>query len=386
MINPPLITVIDRSFQLQAQIDIYTSLMLNRKWQGVGDFQLVLPFSAHGAEKLVEGNIIMLGADGHRSGYIEGVSTGENDSGVTLTVTGKTLQGLAAQRITLPDNDDHNYGYDNVPKLTGAVTNPAPAAAETILKAYAERHLTNPSDSKRKIPDLVLADDLQRGRKTVWSSRLERLSDVLQAVCEYCDVGYEIYADLAGKRFVFDIVTGTDRSFSQSANSRVIFSRGFDNILTCTYDNDVSPLRNLGYAGGAGEGKDRIILKVTPDTTEPEGWARREVFLDCGALEVIETDTAMSLADEGRHKMQDYTKTEALTATVADIDSFAYLKNWDLGDKATVVSKAIGVQLDTRITAVTERYESANSGIDVTFGSPSADLGRVIKTLKNTAR
>ena len=182
MLKAPLITVIDRNFQLQAQIDIYTSLMLNRKWQSVGDFQLVLPATAHGADKLVEGNIIMLGADGHRSGFIEGVSAAEDSKGVTLTVTGKTLQGLASQRITLPDNDAYNYGYDNVPRLTSTVTNPNSVAAETILKAYADRHLVNPTDSKRKIPDLTLADDLQRGTKTVWSSRLEKLSDVLQAV------------------------------------------------------------------------------------------------------------------------------------------------------------------------------------------------------------
>lgn len=33
----PLITVIDRNFALQAQTDIYTSLLFNRKWQAMGD-------------------------------------------------------------------------------------------------------------------------------------------------------------------------------------------------------------------------------------------------------------------------------------------------------------------------------------------------------------
>lgn len=386
MLKPPLITVIDRNFALKAQIDIYTSFMLNRRWQSVGDWQLVLPATAQGADKLTVGNIIILGADGHRSGYIESVSAVEDDRGVTLTVKGKTLQGLTSQRITLPDNDQYNYGYDNVPPLTDTEINPTPIPAETILKTYAVRHLTDCTDLKRRIPALVIAADKHRGRSAVWSSRLEQLSAVFQDVSEYCDCGYEIYADLAQKQFVFDIITGTDRSSSQSENSRVIFSKSFDNILNCTYDNDVSGLRNIGYAGGKGEGADRVILKVTPDEAEPEGWERREVFIDCGQLEVVETDTAMSLSDEGLHKMKSYTKTEALTATVADTASFAYLKKWDLGDKVTVVSKTIGVQFDTRITAVTERYEGGSSGIDVTFGSPSADLGRVISRLKTAVR
>ena len=386
MLKPPLITVIDRNFALKAQIDIYTSFMLNRRWQSVGDWQLVLPATAKGADKLTVGNIIILGADGHRSGYIESVSAVEDDRGVTLTVKGKTLQGLAAQRITLPDNDEYNYGYDNVPPLTDTEINPTPISAETILKTYAARHLTECADEKRRIPALVIAADKHRGRSAVWSSRLEQLSAVFQDVSEYCDCGWEIYADIPNKQFVFDIVTGSDRSYSQSQESRVMFSKDFDNILSCSYDNDISGLRNLGYAGGAGEGVDRTILKVTPGENEPEGWERREVFIDCGQLEVVETDTAMSLADEGLHKMKSYTKTEAMTAAVADTASFAYLKKWDLGDKVTVVSKTIGVQFDTRITAVTERYEGGSSGIDVTFGSPSADLGRVISRLKTAVR
>lgn len=384
--NVPLITVIDRGFALQAQIDIYTSFLLNRKWQGVGDWQLVLPVSAKGADKLKKGNIILLGSDGHRSGYIEGITVSEGENAATLTVTGKTLHGLASQRITLPDNDEYNYGYDNVPKLTGENISPAAVPAETALKTYVKRHMAEPDDPKRKFSALEIAEDLKRGKETLWSSRLEILSDVLRSICEYCEAGWEIYADLKRKKLVFDIVEGIDRSYSQSENSRVIFSRDFDNILSSTYTDSLEGYRNLAYAGGAGEGADRTVLKITAEDSEPEGWERREVFLDCGSLEVVETDTAMSLSDEALHKMKEYTKTEALTAAAADTASFAYLKKWDLGDKVTVVSKAAGVRLDTRITEVSERYESGGIGLDVTFGSPKADLGWVIKSIKNKPR
>ena len=384
--KPPLITVIDRSFALKAQIDIYTSFLLNRKWQGMGDWQLVLPASAQGADKLKKGNIILLGSDGHRSGYIEGITSNEGENDTVLTVTGKTLQGLASQRITLPDNDEYNYGYDNVPKLTGADITPAAVPAETVLKTYAKRHMAEPDDPKRKFSALEIAKDLKRGKEILWSSRLEALSDVLRSISEYCDTGWEIYVDLKKKKLVFDIVEGVDRSYGQSENSRVIFSRDFDNILSSTYTDSLEGYRNLAYAGGAGEGADRTVLKITAEDSEPEGWERREVFLDCGSLEVVETDTAMSLSDEALHKLKEYEKRETLTAAVADTVSFAYLKKWDLGDKVTVVSKAAGVRLDTRITEVSERYESSGIGLDVTFGTPKADLGRVIKSIKNKPR
>lgn len=384
--NVPLITVIDRKFALQAQIDIYTSLLLNRKWQSVGDWQLVLPSSAKGADKLKKGNIILLGSDGHRSGYIEGINANESENGTVLTVTGKTLQGLASQRITLPDNDEYNYGYDNVPKLTGEDISPAAVPAETVLKTYAKRHMAEPDDPKRKFSALEIAEDLERGKETLWSSRLEKLSDVLQSISEYCDTGWEIYADLKKKKLVFDMVEGVDRSYGQSENSRVIFSRDFDNILSSTYTDSLEGYRNLAYAGGAGEGADRTILKVTDEDSEPEDWDRRETFIDCGSLEIVETDTAMSLSDEALHKLKEYEKTETLNASVADTASFAYLKKWDLGDKVTVVSKGAKVRLDTRITEVSERYEAGGSGIDVTFGVPKADLGRVIKSIKGSPK
>lgn len=241
----PLITVLDRNFALQAQIDIYTSLLLNRKWQSVGDWQLVLPASAQGADKLKKGNIILLGADGHRSGYIEGITSDEGENGILLTVTGKTLQGLASQRITLPDKDEYNYGYDNVPKLTGDDISPAAVPVETVLKTYAKRHMTEPDDPKRRFSALEIAEDLKRGRETLWSSRLETLSDVLQRISEYCDTGWEIYVDLKKKKLVFDIVEGVDRSYSQSENSRVIFSRSFDNILRSTYTDSLEGYRNI---------------------------------------------------------------------------------------------------------------------------------------------
>ncbi len=382
----PIITVIDREFALQAQIDIYTSFLLNRKWQSVGDWQLVLPASAQGADKLKKGNIILLGADGHRSGYIESTVTDENESGVVLTVSGKTLQGLASQRITLPDNDKFNYGYDNVPKLTSNEINSAPIAAETVLKSYVRRHMTEPDDPKRRFTALETAKDLKRGAKTLWSSRLEALSDVLWDICEYCDIGWEIYADIKRKRLVFDIAEGVDRSYGQSENSRVIFSRSFENILSSSYTSSFEGYRNLAYAGGAGEGADRTVLKITAEDSEPEDWERREIFLDLGSLGVVETDTAMSLSDEALHKMKEYVRIETLTASIAETKSFEYLEKWDLGDKVTVVNKAAGVRLNTRITEVSERYESGSCGVDVTFGAPKAELGRVIRSIRGTPK
>lgn len=383
----PSIRVLREDFELLAEIDLYTSLLFTRSWQGVGEFEFHV-LGSRFLDLLREGAYIMLDNDGRRCGVIRSIQVDSGDGGLNVSVRGQTLDGLATQRCTVPIDDPLNGGYDNVPALTSSTAVPAPVAGETILKTYAARHLTDSRslDAARKIPRLTIAPDLGRGNKAVWMSRFEQLDAVLQKAGEYTDLGWEIALNLAAQRLVFDVLPGVDRSVRQSQNNRVIFSLDFENITSLSYAHDVLNLRNLAYAGGAGEGVDRIVPKVTNDSAEPAGLERFEIFLDCGDLESTETDTTMSLEEEARHQLLDYKKVESLTATIAPSGSFVYRKQWDLGDLVTLLDRRIGVEQDKRITEVTERYEAQSFGIDVTFGAPPANIERVIRSIKNTVR
>lgn len=385
--NIPVIRILSPQLAFLGEIDTYTSLSFTRVWQGVGEWEFTA-FGPLNPAVLTEGNYIMLDSDGHRCGIIRSVEQQDSASGLTVTVRGQTLNGLASQRCTIPLEDPENGGYDLVPPAGSPVDQEGKSnvPAESILKTYAKRHLAEPLDDKRKIPLLTVAPGQARGMKTVWMSRYEQLDGVLQLVGEYTDMGWEIYIDLAKQKLVFDVIPGTDRSTNQSGNSRVIFSLEFESVENLSYAHDVTGLKNLGYAGGAGEGADRIVLKVTNEPEEPAGLERFETFIDCGTLEVTETDTALSLEEEGKHKLQDYPRTESLTATIAQGGSFLYGVHWDLGDLVTVVDRSMGVAQDTRISQVTERYESGNIGLDVVFGEAPKHLNRIIRTIKTTVR
>lgn len=381
----PNVRVLSPGMELLAEIDAYTSLLFSRSWQGVGEFEFHVPGPLPPA-LLEEGNLILLGDDGSRSGVIRSYQQEDGADGLQITVKGQTLSGLAAQRVTIPLEGDANGGYDIVPALSSAGETPPPVPAETILKTYAARHLTNPLDPKRAIPGLLVADDLRRGMSTVWMSRFEALDEVMAAVGAYTDMGWEIRMDVKNRMLVFDAVPGIDRSASQHENSPVIFSLEYESVQSLAYLRDVSGHRNLGYAGGVGEGAGRTVIKVTNDASEPEGAARFETFLDCGALEIVGSDTAMSLEEEGRHRLKEYPFAESLTAAVPLAGSFLYREHWELGDLVTVIDRGAGVAADMRISQVTERYEAANVGLEVTFGEAPAHLGRVIRRLKTTVR
>lgn len=383
----PSIKIIDKEINLLSEIDLYTSLRYRRSWQGVGDFEVHI---VGNDTSLAEGNIIVLGGNGHKAGIIRSVQYAVGANGIITTVTGQTLNGIASQRVVLPKKGDG--GYYRVPPYSADIQ---PVPAETIIKEYArsclhptESDIVNGSDTKRIIDNLIIADDLKRGLSSVWQARYDCLPDVLCAISEYCDIGWEIYVDFDKKCFVFDVCTGVDRSANQTDNSTVIISREFDGADSITYTFDTQNHKNVAYCGGAGENEDRTIIKVSPENaeTEAEGFDRSEVFLDCGSLGLTETQTEMSLENEGRHKLQDYSTVENFSGNILPYSSFKYESHWNLGDLVTVTERSIGKTQDLRISEVEEAYETSGKSVSVTFGKAPAHLGRIIRTLKSIIR
>lgn len=383
----PSIKILSPDLQLLNEVDLYTSLQLTRSWQGVGSFELHII----GSQKNISaGNLIMLDNDGHRAGIIRAVTKTVDVNGITTTVTGQTLDGFTAQRVIIPSTNANNGGYLALPSVTSSSKT---LPAETILKVFAGAcfgsDTSRPSyyalDENRRT-NIEIAITKGRGLQTNWLARYDLLNEILQSVSEYCDCGWEIYIDLKNRKLIFDYVAGIDRSVNQSENSRVILSRDYESIDSLTYSYDKTPYKNLAYCGGVGEDFDRIYLAVTNDKSIPKGLNRFEVFEDCGSLEIADTDTAISLSAEGKHKLKEYKLTETLTAEIAQGGSFEYLKHWNLGDLVTVSDREIGLMQDLRITEISESYEAESSQISVTLGTSPERLSRVIKKIKPTVR
>lgn len=373
----PSIKILSSDLLLLDEIDLYTSLQYTRSWQGIGSFELHI---IGNPQSIQTGNIIMLGGDGHRAGVIRAVTKKVSVNGIETMATGQTLNGFLSQRLLLQSENSANCGYFAVPTATAAVKT---VPAETILKNPVIACICDVG--VRDMP-ITVATNQKRGIETNWISRYEILSDVLQAVSEYCDCGWEVYIDLSKRQLIFDMIEGVDRSVSQDKNSRVILSRDFESIDSLTYNTDQSNYKNIAYCGGAGEDFDRLVVAVTADENIPEGFNRFEIFEDCGTLEAAETDTALSIYDEGRHKLESYKLTETLTAEISQLGAFEYLKDWNLGDLVTAKDKEINLQQDLRITEVTEFYEADSIKLTVTLGTSPLRLGRVIRRIRPSIR
>lgn len=358
----PDIRVMDFSFTFKALLDACSSVQWTRKLWEVGTFEIHIDQKQEGARELQRGRIIFL--DTRRAGIIASYEVQESRKGAEVVAKGVELKGLTFRRLTVPGQvqDTQYFGYDRFPALD------APdAAVESVMKYYAGRHMVNPDDPHRAFPGLIIAPDMQRGELTRWQSRFEPLDSVFKEIGEMYGMGYEIRLDLENELFVFDVIPGVDHT-SGSA-SPIIFASGWGNMANVKYSEDESKWANAGYAGGAGEDEARLIQTVYEDDEITAGFDRRETWLDCGSIELVD-----DLLYEGKYKLKDKALVKALTGDMLPAGPFQYLQDWDLGDMVTVQSQAAGVELDTQITEVKESYEQGRVDVKPTFGKRTKGL------------
>lgn len=379
------IKILSFDLELIDEVDLYTSLDFYRSLQGTGDFMISLPEIRN---SIAPGNIIVIGSDPHKSGIIRAISKVSDSKGTVITAVGQTLDGFTSQRCILPLED--NAGYFSVPPQSEHRS----VSAEEIIKKYISYHLGDDvSDGKRRLqtsyakPMLKIGELLHRGYPTEWGCRYTQLDEELQSICEYCDCGYEIYADIENGFYVAEYINGVDRSTSNTqGNSPVVFSINYENIESITYEKDMNSYKNVGYAGGKGEGENRTVIAVTNDSELARGIDRFEVFIDCGELESVETETAMSLTETGRHKLEEHNCVETLTAQISASCTFVYGKDYDIGDIVTVMDTDLGIAQDMRISGVRETYETNGYRLTIEFGKTPKRIKRAIRNIKTTVK
>lgn len=348
------ITVINKDFEFKASLDNCKSIKFSRSLYDISEFQINT--SAAAGRELLPGRIICL--DSRRAGIIRTLGIDESKSGDEVIARGIELKGIVNQRRVVPDRiaDSQFFGWDRYPGL-----NDPDVPAESVIKHYIDRHMVNPDDPNRKFPRLVIAADLGRGILMRWQSRWDPLDAVLKGIGEYSGIGYEIWLDFDNNQFVFDIISGRDKT--SYSDSPVLFATGWGNTSKIQYAVDEKDWHNVGYAGGAGEDEGRLIQTVFEGDAIPSGFNRREDWLDCGNIENVD-----DLLYEGKYKLQDKKRRESLTGDIIPAGPFKYLQDWDIGDRVTVASEIAGVESDKQITGVDEGYEQGKTSIKPIFG------------------
>lgn len=355
-----------------AEIDNYESMFFNRSWNDIGTIELRINRHIKYANTLLKDNLILIGADLNKVFIIKHREIELDESGKITEnwiIKGFSLKSIVAQRITIPAE---HTAYD---KKSGSM--------ETIMKHYVKQNIVNPSNLRRKIQQLVIAPDRQRGLQASYSSRFKNVADEISTLSLVSGLGWDVILDLKNKRWIFDVIEGRNLSVGQSVNPPVIFSPQFESLKSLHYTQSELNYKNLAIVAGQGEGVERRIIEVGDFTSTD----RHEVFID--ARDIAEVDESQqiisqeniieALVDRGKQQLKEFMQEEYLEGQILTNSPFKYQKDYDLGDVITIRNSDWHISMDAQITDIKEIYETSGFSIEATFGNNRPTLIQKIK-------
>ncbi len=337
------IRVIDKDFNLIGEVDCFESFSHTRRWRGSGGFDLRVELNNITRECFKKDNIIIFNKNPNLVGIVEHVEIDGNGRGDFFAVKGKTLSGLLERRVIVPDNSE-----------TWAT---AEGKQETIVKKFVNNNCVNPSNAKRKIESLEIAQDKKRGKDDKWRSAYDNLEEKLNEICEFSNFGYDIILDLNKKKFIFDIYEGRDLTVEQSILPPVIFSSRFNNILNRKYTETVMGFYNSVYAGTKEE-TGKMVLNYGESE---KGMARRENFLS------VSEETAEAIKKEADKYLKENAELKTFELEVSPEINFVYERDYKLGDLVTIEDRKLKVTMNSRVIEVVENYTGNQRSLTITF-------------------
>lgn len=351
------IRIIDTSFNPLGEIDDYESLIWTRRWHTYGDFELHININKNSTSTLQKGNIVLFGKYPgiilHRE-----IKLDENGKGgENLKIKGYSLASILARRITVPPI---GQGYDTIN-----------SNAESAMKHYVDANIVNSVEASRKISQLIIAPNLNRGSSIKYQTRYKSLNEEITAISQYSGLGWDVEVDLVNKKWVFDVLEGKNLTTSQSVNNPAIFSVDFDNIKAQQYIDSDLGYKNHGYIGGQGEGDMRTIAETGAGLT---GLDRAETFIDAR-----DVNNEADLIPRGQQKLALLAQLKSFESEVLTKGPFEYKKAWNLGDIVTVINPKWQISMESRITEVKEIYEAKGYKLQAVFGNKIPTLIDKIK-------
>ena len=256
------LVTLDTNLDPIAIVDSYSSIIWTDRYFKYGDFELYMAVNEV-VLSTVKCDYYLTNPESEHVMIVDGVHIdSDSENGDYVTITGKSLESILERRII--------WGRKVVS-----------GTPQKVIKDLLDDCIINPSDSKRKISNFVFeesTDPVITGLPPFDAQYTgDNLYDVIEAICNDNQIGFKITLN-DSKQFVFKLYAGVDRSYNQTANSFVVFSPSFDNLLNANYMENRSALKTVALVAGEGEGSDRQYTTV--EGSSETGIYRRELFVD----------------------------------------------------------------------------------------------------------
>lgn len=344
---------------LSGIIDTYESVIWNMQYFGQNDFQLVVAATAKNINQLKPGTYLVRDIDMTENEY-QNIMVVQNykldfdlEKGWILTVTGKGLKNdLLKRRIIWTQTN-----------LSGL--------AEVGIRQVITDNVINPTDTNRKINSFVL-DTINNFTETIELQLLgENIAEWLEEICTTYGYGWDVY--IKNNQYVFKLYKGTDRSYNQSEVTPVVFSPEYDNLLTSSYNYNMTEYKNAALIGGEGEGTSQRTATIGTAS----GLDRYEAYIDGGSVssngEIITLETYMQMLQEyGQTQLNQTAYTQSFSGDIDPNGLFKINQDFFLGDIVQVDNEK-GISAIPRIIEIIYAEDENGSSTVPTFSEWEVD-------------
>lgn len=380
--------IFDTTIEPLGAIDELASLIWHIKYFDVGTFSLLAPITDNNSKLLIEGNIVVK-HDGKREVTDAAGSIWRRAAQITyvhITKDENGLEQIEAQGFML----GWWLGKRCIsPQIVETATN------QNIINTMIKNNCGSGAGTKRRFPRFIML-----AQETIGGSAVEYANEVyadlgqeVKARAQAGKLGYDILINEREKQYGFYLYKGKDLTAKNNdGNTPCIFSRDFDNVNEQEYTASIENGGNFIYVQGAADDNGSQPI-VTVDEAGAAGLELEEVFCDAtdiarkyqsGETEVtIPINTYLQmLKTRGSAELESYGKTINFVSTINSNSNLKFKRDFDLGDRITCKEEKWRIQIDARITEVTETYQKGAEEIEATFGDSLPTLVDKIRKVR----
>lgn len=246
--------ILNTDLEVQLVIDDYYSLSWVERHYEAGEFELELPITYNGHEALVDDYYVVIPVS-EVTMLIKTLQPSSSEDRRSLFVRGESAESLLKRRWTSSKID-----------VGGSIGN--------IINGIVYEHLIDPTDTTRKmytIDDSWYGADPNPGDTYFDQFDISSIYDICVTICKATGYGFRFYR--GNGELEFEVVKSVDRS------DDVIFSDGFDNVISSSYIDSSRTAYNVCNVV-SDDSVYPLIDVWLPGISEPTGTDRKEVTIE----------------------------------------------------------------------------------------------------------
>lgn len=303
--------LLNRNFETIDIIDDFQSFIWSDRFCEVGDFELYISIDSININNIELEQYIYLD-ESQKLMIVSGMTTQvDPEQGIYWIVTGESLEALLKRRIVWGKTTISGNFQNAIKSL---ITNAfiAPSIPARKVSNFIFKDSTDP-----KITSLTIDDPMEYNGEDLYT--------VVTELCSDKKIGYKITLD-DSHNFVFELYSGTDRSYNQNENPYVVFSPRYDNLFNSNYLNSSKDYKNVALAY-ASQGDTQISASVGTAS----GLDRREIAVSTSVDQDTVNKTAV-LTQKANEELADHKIQKKFEGEVDSTMLYVYGRDYFLGD------------------------------------------------------